>query len=151
MHASPALVVWALRWTRAPSELAASTVPAEAAKFGYATFAELVGCTMTMYSVWAVLYYFKVGIQASPARSLQPSEDGWIMTNFTNVLGCTAGVCHFGVQNTGAKLRDAVLFDDEEQKWNGRKDSLLCAKAIPGRALEVASGLLLVVCQHAWL
>ena len=72
MHASPALVVWALRWTRAPSELAASMVPAEAAKFSSATFAELVGCTMTMYSVWAVLYYFKVGCCASAARSPQP-------------------------------------------------------------------------------
>ena len=74
MHASPALVVWALRWTRASSELAASAVPAEAAKFSHATFAELVGCTMTMYSVWAVLYYFKVGRRASAARSLQPSQ-----------------------------------------------------------------------------
>jgi hypothetical protein len=69
MHASPALVVWALRWTREPSELAASVVPAEAAKFSHATFAELVGCTMTMYSVWAVLYYLKVFvISASKIR-----------------------------------------------------------------------------------
>ena len=37
---------------------------ADAANFSHATFAELIGCTMTMYSVWAVLYYIKVGYTA---------------------------------------------------------------------------------------
>lgn len=61
MHASPALVVWALRWTRAPSVFDAATLaPAEAAAFSHATFGQLVGGAMTLYSVWAVLYYVKV-------------------------------------------------------------------------------------------
>lgn len=61
MHASPALVVWALRWTPEPSVFDASTLaPAEAAKFSHATFGELVGGAMALHLVWATIYYLKV-------------------------------------------------------------------------------------------
>jgi Protein of unknown function (DUF2838) len=109
MHASPALVVWALRWTRAPSVIdAASLLPAEAAKFSYATFAELVCCSMTMYSAWAALYYLKVAAVRSFSRMHSCSSSGFGTCCASGTLymppvqflwfhALTAGVRHFSV------------------------------------------------------
>lgn len=70
MHASPALVVWALRWHASPRVVDfAALPPAQAAAFQHTTFGQLVGPSLALYSAWAVLYYLKVKLLRAQFRN----------------------------------------------------------------------------------
>ncbi len=61
MHASPAMVMYALRWHPSAHVQNLAAMSPEAAKaFSTGGFRDIVGNAMVLYLVWAVGYYLKV-------------------------------------------------------------------------------------------
>ncbi len=61
MHASPAMVIWALRWYPSAHIQNLAAMDPEAAKaFSSGGFSDIVGNAVVLYLVWAVGYYLKV-------------------------------------------------------------------------------------------
>ena len=61
MHASPAMVIWALRWYPSAHIQNLAAMDPEAAKaFSSGGFGDIVGNAVVLYLVWAVGYYLKV-------------------------------------------------------------------------------------------
>mmetsp|Transcript_9932 Transcript_9932/g.29823 ORF Transcript_9932/g.29823 Transcript_9932/m.29823 type:complete len:356 (+) Transcript_9932:110-1177(+) len=58
MHSSPALVIYAMRWYPSSSMVQSNFVTQP--QYHTASFAQLVGGSMGLYSIWAVVYYLKV-------------------------------------------------------------------------------------------
>ena len=60
MHASPAMVIWALRWhpSHHIQDLAALD-PAAAKAFNTGGVKDIVSNAMVLYMIWAVAYYLK--------------------------------------------------------------------------------------------
>ena len=71
MHASPAMVIWALRWhpSHHIQDLAAMD-PAAAKAFSTGGVRDIVGNAMVLYMIWAVAYYLKVRTQNSTTSKL---------------------------------------------------------------------------------
>ncbi len=69
MHASPAMVIWALRWhpSHHIQDLAALD-PAAAKAFSTGGLMDIVGNAMVLYMVWAVAYYLKVRTSCTPLK-----------------------------------------------------------------------------------
>ena len=67
MHASPAMVIWALRWhpSHHVQDLAAMD-PTAAKAFSTGGVRDIVGNAMVLYLIWAVAYYLKVGPRTAP-------------------------------------------------------------------------------------